>query len=146
MVVDVAREEGRANVAAKNSVAISFGDSRTTGVKVRRHFFHGKNTDGAGQYIIEGAAEICCRNWRLKHYGCGLGERVDAGIGASGALRKSLFAGQLFNNGHQCPLDGGAIGLDLPSGEVVAVVSQREFEISGQARVPPTLFNVLKQH
>ena len=59
-----------------------------------------------------------------------MSESVDAGIGAARALRESFFAGEVFESGHQCPLNGQSVRLDLPSGEVVAIVSQREFEIS----------------
>ncbi len=55
---------------------------------------------------------------------------MDAGVGAARTLRESFFAGEVFESGHQCPLNGHSIGLDLPSGEVVAIVSQREFEIA----------------
>jgi hypothetical protein len=35
-------------------------------------------------------------------------------------------------------LNGQLVGLDLPSGEVVAVISQREFEITRQKSAPNT--------
>jgi hypothetical protein len=47
-------------------------------------------------------------------------------------LRQGFFAGEVFESGHQRPLNGQSVGLDLPSGEVVAIVSKREFEISWQ--------------
>ena len=55
---------------------------------------------------------------------------MDACIGAARALRQSFFAGEVFESGHQRPLNGQSIGLDLPPGEVVAIISEREFEIS----------------
>jgi len=61
-----------------------------------------------------------------------LSERVDACIGAARALRESFFAGEVFESGHQCPLNGQSVGLNLPTGEVVAIVSKREFEIAWQ--------------
>ena len=57
---------------------------------------------------------------------------MDARIGAPGALRQGFFAGEVFESGHQCPLNGHSVRLDLPSGEVMAVISEREFEISWQ--------------
>jgi hypothetical protein len=57
---------------------------------------------------------------------------VDAGIGAAGALRESFFASEVFESGHQRPLNGQSVGLDLPSGEIVAIVCEREFEIAWQ--------------
>ena len=55
---------------------------------------------------------------------------MDACIGTARALRESFFAGEVFESGHQRPLNGQSVGLDLPTGEVVAIVSEREFEIS----------------
>ena len=57
---------------------------------------------------------------------------MDAGVGAARALRESFFAGEVFESGHQCPLNGQSVGLNLPTGEVVAIVSKREFEIAWQ--------------
>jgi hypothetical protein len=45
----------------------------------------------------------------------------------------------VFESGHQRPLNGQSVGLDLPTGEVMAVIREREFEIS-QVWFP-TLFN-----
>ena len=59
-----------------------------------------------------------------------MSERVDACIGAARALRQGFFAGEVFESGHQRPLNGQSVRLDLPTGEVVAIVSEREFEIS----------------
>ena len=55
---------------------------------------------------------------------------MDACIGTARALRESLFAGEVFESGHQRPLNGQSVRLDLPSGEVVAIVSEREFEVA----------------
>ena len=54
-----------------------------------------------------------------------MSECVDACVSAARALRQRFFAGEVFESGHQCPLNGQPVGLDLPSGEVVAIVSQR---------------------
>jgi len=85
---------------------------------------------------------------------------VDAGIGAARALRQGFFAGEVFESGHQRPLNGQSVGLDLPSGEIMAVIREREFEIArhGAPDVASvrktkivglfsvlTLFNALKQ-
>ena len=67
-----------------------------------------------------------------------MSQSVDACIGAARALRESFFASEVFESGHQCPLNGRSVRLDLPSGEVVAIVSEREFEISRQVWFPNT--------
>jgi len=50
---------------------------------------------------------------------------MDACVGTARALRESFFAGEVFESGHQCPLNGQSVRLDLPSGKVVAIVSKR---------------------
>ena len=52
MVVNIARLEWRANCSSVDVVAVSFGDSRASRMEFRRHFFRGKNADGAGKYVI----------------------------------------------------------------------------------------------
>jgi len=53
-------------------------------------------------------------------------------------LRQGFFAGEVFESGHQCPLNGHSVGLDLPAGEVVAIVREREFKVSRQVWFPNT--------
>ena len=62
-----------------------------------------------------------------------MSECMDAGISAARALWESFFAGEVFESGHQRPLNGQSVRLDLPSGEVVAIVSEGEFEVSRQS-------------
>jgi hypothetical protein len=97
-----------------------------------RHLFRGKNADGARKYVIQSANQIVDRNGRISHHGGDLSECVDAGVGAAGALRQRFFAGEVFESGHQSPLNGQSVGLDLPSGEIMAVIREREFEIAWQ--------------
>lgn len=52
---------------------------------------------------------------------------MDACIGAARALGQGFFASEVFESGQQCPLNGQSVRLDLPSGEVVAIVREREF-------------------
>ena len=69
---------------------------------------------------------------------------MDACIGAARALRQRFFASEVFESGHQRPLNGHSIRLDLPAGEVMAVIRECEFEIPRQ-NLHLTLFNALKQ-
>jgi hypothetical protein len=50
---------------------------------------------------------------------------VDAGIGTTGALREGFFASEVFESGHQRPLNGQSVRLDLPPGKVMAIISKR---------------------
>ena len=57
-----------------------------------------------------------------------LGEGMDAGVGATRALRQGRFAGNAAEGGLQLALDGGFAGLDLPAAEFGAVVGEGELE------------------
>lgn len=63
---------------------------------------------------------------------------MDACIGAAGALWQGFFAGEVFESGQQRPLNGHSVGLDLPTSEVVAIVSEREFKVPRQVWFPNT--------
>lgn len=132
MVADITREKRRADFIAKNSVLVRFGHSRFARMKFGRHLFHGKHANAARQKIIEGAYQIGCRNGRLNCDTGSLRQRVNACISAAGALRERFFAREVFENGHQRSLNGNAVRLDLPSGEIVAIVREREFQIARQ--------------
>lgn len=62
MVINIARLEWRANCSSIDVVAVGFGDSRTSCMKFRRHFFRGKNANGAGKYVIQRTHQIVDRN------------------------------------------------------------------------------------
>ncbi len=130
MVIDVAGQEGRADIGAVNPVLIGLGAGRLAGVEVRCNFFYAEDADGERQHIVQRLAQIDGRNGRFDHQAGGLGQCVHTGVGASGALGQGLFTGQVFDSGHQCPLNGGTVRLDLPSGEIMAVIGQRELEIA----------------
>ena len=63
---------------------------------------------------------------------------MDAGVGASGGLRESFFSGEVFESGHQRPLNGHSVRLDLPAGKVMAVIREGEFKIAWQKSAPNT--------
>ncbi len=55
-----------------------------------------------------------------------LGEGVDAGVGAAGALGEDGFSGDVVDGVGEGALDGGEIGLDLPAVEGGSVVGEDE--------------------
>ena len=63
-----------------------------------------------------------------------LAEGVDAGVGASGALRERGFAGDAADGGLEFALDGALAGLDLPAAEIGAVVGEGELPVLGLGR------------
>jgi hypothetical protein len=54
---------------------------------------------------------------------CALGQRVNPGIGAAGAVNPDALAAELLQRAFQFVLDGVAMCLALPAGKGRAVVS-----------------------
>ena len=127
VVGDVAGEEGRNDVAAPDAVVIALGAGGVAGVEIVGHFFDGEDSDGGGKTVVEHDADVGGGNGAGGVKGCDLGERVDAGIGASRALGQELFSGEALDGVGESSLDGGLAGLDLPAVEGGAVVGEGEF-------------------
>ena len=129
---DVAREEGRANLKTgglygKNAVLVGFGDGGVASVEGVRDNSGIEDSDRSWKSAIEGAEEVCWRDTRLQRETGGLGERMHAGVGAAGALGQGRFADNATESGLQFTLDCEKAGLDLPAGEIGAVVGEGEF-------------------
>jgi len=58
-----------------------------------------------------------------------LRESVDAGVGAARALGENGFAGDAVDGPGECALDGGEIGLDLPTVVWGPVVGEDELPV-----------------
>ena len=63
-----------------------------------------------------------------------LAEGVDAGVGASGALREDGFPGDVADGFGESALDGWERRLDLPAVEGGAVVGEGELPVLGLGR------------
>ena len=61
-----------------------------------------------GQGPVEGAEQVVGGDGCLKDKAGDLGESVDAGIGAAGALGQGRFAGNAAQGGLQFALNGGS--------------------------------------
>ena len=59
--------------------------------------------------------EVCGRDGYGESKGGDLAEGVNAGVGASGTLRKDGFAGDALDCLSECPLDGRQVWLNLPA-------------------------------
>ena len=81
-----------------------------------------------GKAVVEHDAEVGGGNGAGGLKGCDLGEGVNAGVGASGALGQELFSGEALDGFGESSLDGGLAGLDLPAVKGGAVVGEGEFE------------------
>src|SRR5512146_3087979 len=100
-------------------------------VEFGRSLFDGEDADRGWKAVVENFTAINRRESGLGRKTGDLGARVHAGIGASGALRKDLFAGCPSSNIGENSLHRWAVRLNLPSMEFGAVVSDRQFEITG---------------
>ena len=89
----------------------------------------GKDADAGWEGAVEGVAEIFGRNVACEPKTGHLGEGVNAGVCATGALWEDGFAGDLADGFGQCALDGRKAGLDLPTVEVGAVVTESELPV-----------------
>lgn len=58
-----------------------------------------------------------------------LGERVDPGVGAAGALGENGFAGDAMDGFGECALDGGEVGLNLPAVIGGSIVGEDELPV-----------------
>ena len=129
MVGDVAGEKGRNDIAAPDAVVIALGAGGVAGMEAFGHLLDGEDSDGGGKAVIEHDADVGGGNGAGGLKGCDLGERVHAGVGASGALGQKLFSGEALDGVGESSLDGGLAGLDLPAVKGGAVIGEGEFEV-----------------
>ena len=116
----------RKNFSRPNAISINFTLRREPGVKVIGHTPAAKNPKLRRQTGIESG----CPTFRSQplvdvHMGA-LGERVDAGIGASCTVNSNELAGDSVKSALQMVLDGPAMLLTLPAGEMRAVISNQQ--------------------
>src|SRR4029077_12261751 len=70
------------------------------------------------------------RDGRLRAEACDLAQGMHPRVGEAGTLGQDVFASDPSNGQRQCALDRGRPGLDLPPGELGAVIGQDQFEIA----------------
>jgi hypothetical protein len=78
---------------------------------------------------VEGAVQVGGGDGGVQREGGDLGEGVDTGVGAAGALREDALAGGAVDGVGEQALDGGEVGLDLPSAVRGAVVGESELPV-----------------
>src|ERR1041385_484491 len=93
MMIDITGKKRRANFAAKDPVLIGLCHGRLARVELRRHLLHAQHAYRLRQNVMERAHKVADGNWRLDSDAGRLRQRVDSGIGASGALRQCFFTG-----------------------------------------------------
>lgn len=98
-------------------------------MEFRRDDFRAEDADTGWQAAVEGAAEVGGWNGGRKGKGGNLAKRVDAGVGATGALGKDALARGAMDCIRKQPLDGRQAGLDLPSMVGCPVVGEDELPL-----------------
>ena len=73
--------------------------------------------------------KICGGNGDGERKGGDLSERVNAGVGAAGALGEDGFAGDVVDGAGEGALNGGEVGLDLPAVVGRSVVGEGCFPV-----------------
>src|SRR3954447_24453646 len=126
----ISRQERRTNVAAINSVAVRLRPGRLPGMEVRRDLGSFEYAYRCRQNVVQRDHQILGWDWRVSGKTCDLTKGMHPSIGASRALGQHFLACNASNGRDQRPLDGGRLGLNLPSGEIRAVISQDQFEIA----------------
>jgi hypothetical protein len=126
----ISRQERRTNVATKNSVAVRLRSGRLPGMKVWRDVGSLEYAYRRRQNVIQRNHQIVGRDGRRSGKSCDLAQGMHPGIGASRTLRKNFLACYSSNGRGQGALDRGRLGLNLPSGEIRAVIGQDQFEIA----------------
>ena len=97
-VPDVGSEGGRADAldggksdgvgdAGEDAVLVGFAEGVVAGVEGLGCVLDGEDADAGGKGVVEGAVEVGGRDGDGEREGGDLGEGVDSGVGAAGALR-----------------------------------------------------------
>ena len=130
---DVGSEHGRADasvvVAGEDAVLVGFAEGAVTGMEVCRDRFDGEDADACGERVVEGAMKIGCGDRDSEGEGGYLREGVDSGVGAARALGENGFAGDAVDGLGEGALNGGEIGLNLPSVVRGSVVGEDELPV-----------------
>jgi len=134
---DIGGEHGRADasgidvvpVAGEDAILVGFAQGAVAGVEVFGDCFNGEDTDACRESAVKRAVKIGGRDRNSEGEGGDLSEGVDAGIGAAGALREDSLAGDAMDCACEGSLNGGEIGLDLPSVVGSSVVGEGELPV-----------------
>ena len=120
---------GGGAAAGKDAVLVGFSSGAVAGVEVFGDGFDGEDTDACGERAVEGSVKVGGGDWDGEGEGGDLGECVDSCVGAAGALGKNGFAGDAVDGVGEGALDGGEIGLDLPTVIGGSVVGEDELPV-----------------
>ena len=115
--------------ARKEAIAVDFATGLEAGMKVLGCAGGAEDADFWGEIGIEGGEPFGWGEEVGGDIGVGdLGEGVDAGVGAAGAVDDDASGGDFLESGFEMILDCGATGLALPATEGATVVGDDDFE------------------
>ena len=106
---------GADSVAREDAVLVGFAEGVVAGVEFGGDGFDGEDADAGWEGSVESAVEVGGGDGDVEREGGDLGEGVDAGVGAAGALRENGLAGDVADGVRESALNGGEVGLDLPA-------------------------------
>ena len=82
------------DAALEDAVLVGFAAGAVAGVEAGRGLFAGEDADAGREDAVERAMEVGGGDRGFEAEADDLRECVDAGVGAAGALREDLFAGE----------------------------------------------------
>lgn len=122
---DEGREHGGADdIARENAVLVGFAEGAVACVEIGGREFDGEDADARRKSTVEGAVEVGGGDGNREREGGYLGEGVDAGVGAAGALGEDVFSGDVADYVGERALDGGQVGLNLPAVVGASIVAE----------------------
>ncbi len=110
--------------SGKDAVLVGLAQDAVAGVEACGNRLDAEDANAGGQRAVEGAMQVGGGDGRGDREGCNLRERVDAGIGAAGALGQHALAGHVGDGLGKRALNGGEMRLDLPPVKGGAVVGK----------------------
>ena len=99
-------------------------------VKLGRNLAHLEHSNRRRQNVVQGFQKIFRWDRRPGRKRTHLCQCMHPGIGSPRPLRQDIFAGQSSNSRGECALDRRRVRLQLPAGEICAIVGQRQSEIA----------------
>src|SRR5882757_2383346 len=131
-VPDIRGEHGGADIAdapflrdtGEDAVLVGLAEGAVAGMEPLRSGLDREHADTGWQGAVEGSMEIGGGDVAFEGKGGDLGERMDAGIGATRALGQNDFAGDVLDDLRQSSLDSSKSWLYLPAMKGRAIVGE----------------------
>ena len=130
IVEDVTPDHWRHHFPAIQPITVSLAPRRPARIEIRADLLGAGDSNRRGKQRVQSALKFLRRQWRLRSKAPDLAKRVNAGVGAPGSMQNDVLLGQAPEHSNDFPLNGGLIGLNLPTVKIGAVVGDGELEIA----------------